>query len=206
MNLKKLTCFSSILIVVPLLFSSCGNSGSSVSVKNSDGTTTKIKYNSAVPLARTPYFTSSSKSVTMSFNGIDWYIASIISASEKAAFDDKELLAETSNLKEYSSDSGESFDFSIILDLDGTDDSYILFETDSRINSNSMGNDFTTSISYFVDSTQTVPDLSNPTEYVSNEDLSGHEATDAASNTETESNDATDAASNTETEANEQSE
>ncbi|MCR5637250.1 MAG: hypothetical protein K6F97_00150 [Lachnospiraceae bacterium] len=205
MIIKKIALFSSIL-ATSLLLSSCGSTSSSVSTKNTDGTTTKIKYTKAAAFERAPYFTGSSKSVTMSFNGIDWYIASIISASEKAAFDDKELLAETSNLKEYSSDSGKNFDFSIILDLDGTDDSYILFETDSRINSNSMGNDFTTSISYFVDSTQTVPDLSNPKEYVSNEDLSGKETTEEASNTEAEANDATDAASNAETEANEQSE
>lgn len=127
--------------------------------KNPDGTVTRIEYKSAVPLQRAPYFELSGTTVKMSFNGTVWYEASVIDSKTKDWVAGGELLGESSNIKVYRASLHAEYAFAYVLTLDGTSDSYILFYTDNEPTVHAYGNDFTTSIRYFVDKTETVPDL-----------------------------------------------
>ena len=148
------------LILIVLLcagFSACGNKA--VKQKNPDGTVTRIEYRSAVPFERAPYFELSGSAVCMTFNGITWYEASIIDAAAKERISEGEFICESSNIKVFKADAQAEYGYAYVLSLSGTEDSYILFCSDESPEQGSYGNDFETSIRYFVDKTETVPDL-----------------------------------------------
>lgn len=154
--LKKMTVVF-LVIALSICLTSCGES--SVSRKNPDGTLTRIKYKSAVPLQRAPYFELSDSTVKMSFNGTIWYEASIINAAVKDWAAEGEFICESSNIKVYKANQHAKYDYAYVLTLTGTSDSYILFYSNDSPDQGSYGNDFDVSIRYFVDNTETVPDL-----------------------------------------------
>lgn len=151
---------AALLLALILTLSSCMPREHTLRMKNDDGTVVKIEYESAAPLQRAPYFTETSdRALIMEFNGTDWYRAEIITEEERTMLSG-EVLAQSSNLTVYAADGAyDRLSYTYILDLDGTDDAYIRFDAESAPQYRSFGNDFTTSITYFVDKTETVPDL-----------------------------------------------
>lgn len=151
---------AALLLALILTLSSCMPREHTLRMKNDDGTVVKIEYESAAPLQRAPYFTETSdRALIMEFNGTDWYRAEIITEEERTVLSG-EVLAQSSNLTVYAADGAyDRLSYTYILDLDGTDDAYIRFDAESAPQYRSFGNDFTTSITYFVDKTETVPDL-----------------------------------------------
>lgn len=152
---KTITLFLTVLLCAGL--SACGSRR--VEYKNPDGTVTKIVYRSAVPFERAPYFERSGGTVCMTFNGTTWYEASIIDRTAKEQVSEGESICESSNIRVYKADAQSGYGYAYVLTLSGTEDSYILFRTDESPMQGSYGNDFETSIRYFVDRTETVPDL-----------------------------------------------
>lgn len=151
---------AALLLALILTLSSCMPREHTLRMKNDDGTVVKIEYESAAPLQRAPYFTETSdRALIMEFNGTDWYRAEIITEEERTMLSG-EVLAQSSNLTVYAADGAyDRLSYTYILDLDGTDDAYIRFDAESAPQHRSTGNDFTTSITYSVDKTETVPDL-----------------------------------------------
>lgn len=145
-----------VFLLSVLLLTGCG--AKKFSRENSDGTVTVIRYTSAVPFQRAPVFEVNGTSLYMEFNGITWYRASILSREEFERCPKDELVAESSNLTVYRA-ANDVFQFHYFLDLEGTDEAFILFKSEADPLEPSIGKDFTTSVSYFTDETETVPDV-----------------------------------------------
>ena len=96
----------------------------------------------------------------MTFNGIVWYSAYLANKSDIEKYNDYMLLAQSTNTKVYyekdESDAKIKRDFVYIMDMDGTDEGYIIFiASDSPWNNY---NDFDTGIQYLVNDKQTKMD------------------------------------------------
>lgn len=155
-TLKRMTVVF-LVIALSICLTACGEK--IISQENPDGTVTRIEYRSAIPLERAPYFELSESTVKMSFNGIIWYEASIIDATVNDWASQGEFICESSNIKVYKANKHAEYDYAYVLTLTGTSDSYILFYSNESPDQGSYGNDFDVSIRYFVDNTETVPDL-----------------------------------------------
>ena len=155
----KKTAFIALLLaaMIAVFLTGCGKQ--KIKYNNPDGTVTSIEFSSAAPFQRLPVFEVYGNSVNMKFNGITWYRAGIVSVSEAERYADKEVYAKSSNMKVYEADENEEFQYVYILKLEGTDESFICFETDADPYEASMGNDLTTEITYSVGGVSTVPDL-----------------------------------------------
>ena len=153
-----------LLLCVLLCLTACGKKA--VKQTNSDGTVTKIEYQNAALFERAPYFELSGTALCMTFNGITWYEASIIDPDTEALISEGKLLAESSNISMYEADPDAAYEYSYVMSLSGTEEAFILFCTDD-LPGEGYGTDFTTSIRYFTDGTETVPDL----EYTILEDM-----------------------------------
>lgn len=146
-----------LLVTVCICLSACGRR--SVRRKNPDGTVTRIEYKSAATLQRAPYFEIADTSLCMSFNGTVWYEASIIDADTEKWVSDGKLICESSNIRVYEANRHAGYEYAYVLALNGTKDSFILFYSDAEPHTGTYGNDFTTSVHYYVDKEETVPDL-----------------------------------------------
>ncbi|MDO4617168.1 MAG: hypothetical protein Q4B03_06900 [Lachnospiraceae bacterium] len=102
----------------------------------------------------------------MSFNGIDWYYAVVVTEEEREALvSEHAFLSESDNMKVYTV--GDTYSspldhkinvkYVYVLDLDGTDDYYIYFEAQEA--PEYVGQDFTAGIQYFYGEVETVPVL-----------------------------------------------
>ena len=122
----------------------------------------EIKYRSAAPFERSPVFTETDGVIHMSFNGYEWYTAQIITADERnSLIKDKEILAETSNMKAYdtSGDEEDTYQYTYIFELVADSEYFIRFDTDATPTGHDLAKDFTTSIQYFVSGTEVVPEI-----------------------------------------------
>ncbi len=146
------------LLLDALTLTGCGSD--SISMKLPDGTKIKIEYRSAVPFERSPVFSATSRGLVMSFNDIDWYTANIVSADEAAALTDGlEYLGSSTNLDAYAAADGAEFAYYYLMRLEGTDEAYIVFNTDTDpYGSSSIGNDFDRGVKYTVNGVETLPD------------------------------------------------
>lgn len=156
-SIKKVVCILILICSVSMFVTGCSGK---IAQKKADGTVIKIKYESAVPFQRAPYFEQYTDHVDMTFNGIVWYSAYLANKSDIEKYDDYMLLAQSTNTKVYyekdESDAKIKRDFVYIMDMDGTDEGYIIFiASDSPWNNN---NDFDTGIQYLVNDKQTKMD------------------------------------------------
>ena len=122
----------------------------------------EIKYRSAVPFERSPVFTETDGVIRMSFNGNEWYTAEIITAEERdLLIKDREVLAETSNMRVYdtSDDTADPYSYTYIFEPAPDSGYCIRFDTDAAPEGHDLAKDFTTSIQYFVDGTEVVPEI-----------------------------------------------
>ena len=156
-SIKKVVCILILICSVSMFVTGCSGK---ISRKNVDGTVTKIKYESAVPLQRAPYFKEYTDHVDMTFNGMVWYSAYLANKSDVEKYDDYTLLAQSTNTKVYyekdESDAKIQRDFVYVMDLGGTDEGYIIFIAAYSPWNNY--NDFDTGIQYLVNGKQTEMD------------------------------------------------
>lgn len=161
------------LILLSLCLVSCGEQA--LTRRNADGTKTVVRYRSAVPFERVPYYEYRNGALEMEFNGIVNYKLYILSAEEAAVYAERLPIARSSNLTVYENPDDEVFPYLYLLDLAGTDDSYILFVSSddpaefppvsSSLSSSDpdadypYALDYTMTISYHVGKTETVPDF-----------------------------------------------
>ena len=156
-SIKKTVSILVFVCSMSILLTGCSGK---ITRKNPDGTVTKIKYESAMPLQRAPYFEEYEDHVDMEFNGIVWYSAYFANKSDVEKYDDYVLLAQSTNTKVYyeedESDAKIQRDFVYVMDLSETDEGYIIFiASDSPWNNH---NDFDTGIQYLVNGKQTIMD------------------------------------------------
>ena len=122
----------------------------------------EIKYRSAVPFERSPVFTETDGVIRMSFNGNKWYTAKIITVEERNRLvKDREVLAETSNMKAYdtSDDTTDDYQYTYVFEPAPDSGYCIRFDTDAAPEGHDLAKDFTTSVQYFVDGTEVVPEI-----------------------------------------------
>lgn len=154
--LKVIICFI-LCICVAALLTSCVKEGAFIETAE-DGTGIRIKYRNHGILTRAPRFEKSEGYVMMSFNGYEWYTAGIIGTSELQRVMKGELLAKSSNITVYKSKSGSRFAYYYVMQLEGTDTAWILFNSVDSPESHSYGTDFGNQIQYYAGDISTVPD------------------------------------------------
>lgn len=152
---KRTRTVTAVCILLVLLLCGCGSS--TANYKNSDGTWTKISYDSASLLERAPRFSEEDGIITMSFNGTEWYSVTVIDENEKERIECGEPIAESGNIKVYRNLSS-GFGYCYVMDLENTDAAYVLIETDEMPGVSGYGSDYDYCISYSVDGVETVPD------------------------------------------------
>lgn len=84
-SIKKAVSILVFVCSMSILLTGCSGK---ITRKNLDGTVTKIKYESAVPLQRAPYFKEYTDHVDMTFNGIVWYSAYLANKSDVKKYDE----------------------------------------------------------------------------------------------------------------------
>ena len=152
--MKKALFFMIAAVLCLVFLTSCGTH--SIKVTGDDGVEAVITYTSAVAFQRAPVFERSGGTVYMTFNGRTWYGASIIGKAEAESFSDP--IAVSSNIKVYETGDENGFPFAYVLDLSGTDESFVKFLSNTSPAESDYGNDFTTSTEFSAGGTVTVPD------------------------------------------------
>ncbi len=153
--MKKAALFC-LLLCVLLGLSACGTKR--LKQKNPDGSVSVIEYRSAIPFERAPYFEREDEVVRMSFNGVVHYEASIIDAAAAAWVSEGRLLAESSNIRVYEANPHAYYAYAYLMSLEGSAEAFVLFYSDGEPGVGGYETDFTTSIRYFTDGLETVPD------------------------------------------------
>lgn len=147
-----------VLFCMSVFLCACGGK-KKVTVKNTDGTKTRINYENHGILTRAPVFTAGDKKVTMQFNGTEWFIATVIEDVELEPIAKQTLLAKSKNICVYENPEDEWYGYIYVLDLQGTDASYIAIYSMDAPDHHGYGTDFDYFISYTVDGVETVPDM-----------------------------------------------
>ena len=137
----------------------CACSDVSISRKNEDKTKTRVTAEGSFALARCPKFRAPFSSIIMSFNGIDWYEIRIISKQEyESIVNNYPYLAKSTNINVYAS-IDDYYPYIYVLDLEGTDDSYIQIDSTAYYLDGGYGMDFDYMVKYSVGLTYTIPDI-----------------------------------------------
>ena len=154
---KRYFLFLMFILMIALL-SGCGNLN--MKHKNEDKTTTTVTAQGSMALARCPKFDMDrSYGIKMYFNGITQFYISILYGEELERYSDMDPIAESSNLTVYI-DYDDDFPYHYIMDIDGTDDSYILFKSwEGPDDHNTLATDFDGMLTYTVNDTVTIPDV-----------------------------------------------
>lgn len=158
LNMVKRVGLILVLFCMSCLLCSCGGK-KTVSVKNADGTTTTISFENHGTLTRAPVFTKDEKTVTMQFNGTEWYIAAAIGEKEQERIAEGKLFAESSNIRVYRNKSKSYYEYVYVIKLEGSDQAYIAVSSLDAPDQRGYGTDFDSFISYSVDGRTTVPDM-----------------------------------------------
>lgn len=146
----------------------CGCGSKTVKHRNSDGTVSRIEYEKVGALVRAPHFENNDGVINMRFNGTSWYNARFANGSDvdKTLNDDEWIMvASSSNIKAYQQLEQDIYasrgNLIMVLDLEGSDDAYIIFRSASDIvrDRRDYGMDIDNLIRYYVDKTETIPDL-----------------------------------------------
>ena len=163
-NLMKRGLIIGVLAIVTCFLCACFDE--SLSRKNEDNTKTTVTGKGSFALARCPKFRTTSSSIIMSFNGYDWYELRIISKREyEGIVNNFPHIAKSTNIDVYQS-VDEYYPYIYVIDLEGTDDSYIQIDStdyDSR-RKWGYGMDFDYMVEYRVGSKYTIPDIEGITE------------------------------------------
>ena len=158
-NLMKKRHFLVLMIIMMItLLAGCGDLN--MKHKNEDKTTTTVTAQGSMALARCPKFEmDSSYGIRMYFNGITQFYIWILYGEELKQHLEMEPIAESSNLTVYV-DPEDDFPYHYVMDLEGTDDSYILFRSfEAPDASHTLATDFDGMLTYTVNGTETVPDV-----------------------------------------------
>jgi len=157
--MKKRYFLLLMFILMIALLSGCGNLN--MKHKNEDKTTTTVTAQGSMVLARCPKFDmDKSYGIRMRFNGITQFYISILYGEELERYSDMDPIAESSNLTVYIDYDDDFFPYHYIMDIDGTDDSYILFKSwEGPDNHSTLATDFEGMLTYTVNDTETVPDV-----------------------------------------------
>lgn len=147
-----------VLFCMSVFLCACGGN-KTLTVKNTDGTKTRINYENHGILTRAPVFTAGDKKVTMQFNGTEWFIATVIEDVELEPIKENKLLAKSENIYVYENPEDEWYGYIYVLDLQGTDASYIAIYSMDAPDHRGYGADFDYFISYSVDDVETIPDM-----------------------------------------------
>lgn len=156
--MNKMRRWGLLLVCLCLVLSACGGK-KTLSVRNEDGTTTRIAYENHGVMTRTPVFTADDKSVTMQFNGTEWYVAAAIGEKEQERIAEGDLQAESSNIRVYRNKSKNMYEYVYVLKLEGSDAAYIAISSMDAPDHRGYGTDFDDYIAYSVDGVVTVPDM-----------------------------------------------
>ncbi len=146
-----------ILLALLLTLAGCTVSKKTVSHSNPDGTVVKIKYENGQVLERRPRFEESGGMVSMRFNGQVWYNVRIIDATEAATYENRTAISQKADIKVY--EKTGAFDpmelkYEYLCSIYGTSDAFLLICTNDAPGEHSIGTDFETGISFYLDDTQ----------------------------------------------------
>lgn len=165
MKIRKL--LSTVLVTV-LLLSLAGCGSIKLTAKGEDRVRITVSFEKSAALKRCPHFRETEDGILMHFNGTVWYRARLIGREEAEEISSLELMAESADIRVYLnpeasrdpavSDPGEGDTFLYLLDLEGTDDTFVLFTTDGDPGELSYWNDFSACVTYTAGKTVTVPD------------------------------------------------
>ena len=158
-----LSAAAALLLAAVLILTDLFSGGTErLAVDNADGTELIIEWDNPGALTRAPHYSHNTGVITMNLNGRDWFSLQPLSAEEAQECADSGILcAESSNLKAYDlASEGEEPVYVYILDLEGTDEAFIRFDTsegpDEPVSNSRAFSDF---ITYCVDGEPTVPDV-----------------------------------------------
>lgn len=124
---------------------------------NADGSFTSVEYKNPLPFMKGPVYRMEESVLYMALDGETLFTARVMSDKDIAAYESYGKVAESSNLTVYPV--GLHFAYTYILDLKGTDVSFICFETDEAPDGNGPGKEFGVNISYKIGKLETVPDV-----------------------------------------------
>ena len=158
--IKKLFCM--ILAAVGIcMFTGCGKTVVSASA---GGVPVRIEAEKAGALSRLPHFENKEGRMVMTHSGNTWYAAAILSKKEASdRFSERIPCAVSSNIAvyKYRHDHPDFFapvGYSYLMTLDGTEEAYICFDSDSAPDAGDLGTDFASLLRYYAGNTETVPD------------------------------------------------
>ncbi|MBD5096233.1 MAG: hypothetical protein HDT40_04355 [Lachnospiraceae bacterium] len=163
-NAKRYCKITVLVCLCILLLTGCEGELLTITRKNADGTTTTMECVEVYAFLNrgTHQYHMEDEKIIMQYGSlpIEAYTAEIISKEEKEAYDSKKILGKSTNLTAYEAndnDKDHKYTYVYILDLQGTDDSYIKFSSSAAPGEKSTDNNFAEHIKYYVDGQETIP-------------------------------------------------
>lgn len=161
-NAKKYCKVIVLVCLCILLLTGCEGELLTITRKNADGTTTTMECVEVYAFLDrvTHQYHVEDEKIIMRYGSMpnQGYTAEIISKEEKEAYDSKKILGKSINLTAYeTNDNDKDYKYVYILDLQGTDDSYIKFSSSATPGEKRTDNNFAEHIKYYVDGQETIP-------------------------------------------------
>lgn len=153
----KKDIFAVMLAVMLLTLAGCSHAGPGNF--NSDGSFTTIEYKNPLPFSKAPVYRMEDSVLYMTSGGQVGFTARVMTGKDIAVYQELEPVAASSNLTVYRNGAEAEYAYTYILDLKGTEVSFVAFETDAEPEGDGSGKNFDINLTYRVGTLETVPDI-----------------------------------------------